>query len=554
MSSGRLRVLCTYLQLKSQHALHKNLRFAPLSSFSITNSPHPKGEHYGTPTLQKSLEKYLQYVKPLIADEFIRSPEGSELQNLLVERAKMEENWLFDWWLASYLNFREPVVVHSSPGVRMQTMNFRSDQEWLTQAAAVIQGVLNFKAKLESGALETEFTSNGSAMCMSQYYAALGNCRISGIPNDRILSRQGGPKSTVEVCNISVLYRNRLFNLVFSDNVSRNPLPLGTIYRQLENIVQTVQHLPPTPPIGLLTSLPRDDWAKAHAELRQSFRNADNFSSLERSLFVLCLDDTANLPPAEKSTNNMWDLPARDTVSALHMLHGNLISSGNRWFDKTVEFIVSRDGAVGLNFEHTPADAGVHMALIEEVYAAMEQILVPESRMPTFANPQECEWELSSSIQDEIERAGHLLKDTPRQRAQLLHEAVRKHQDYTRELTDGKAFDRHLLGLRLLANSLRSSRPELYERAQILFTDFTYLTANHYRLSTSQTRSKADLAAVFGPVVPNGYGVCYNIHPDFIQLTATAFRTSSETREPRELLEHLFTALNDMMTLVTQNA
>lgn len=139
--------------------------------------------------------------------------------------------------------------------------------------------------------------------------------------------------------------------------------------------------------------------------------NANNFSSVERSLFVLCLDDSANLPPAEQFTTDSQDsLPTRDTVSALNMLHGNLHNSGNRWFDKTVQFVVSRDGSVGLNFEHTPSDAGPHLALVEEVYEAMAQTSGSEGQLPPCALPSERVWDISTHINDEIHRAGDVMK------------------------------------------------------------------------------------------------------------------------------------------------
>ena len=34
---------------------------------------------------------------------------------------------------------------------------------------------------------------------------------------------------------------------------------------------------------------------------------------------------------------------------------------------------------------------------------------------------------------------------------------------------------------------------------------------------------------LYGPVVANGYGVCYNIHPDNMVFAVTAFKSEEET-------------------------
>lgn len=46
------------------------------------------------------------------------------------------------------------------------------------------------------------------------------------------------------------------------------------------------------------------------------------------------------------------------TVASKQFIHGggSSANSANRWFDKTVQFIVSEDGYVGLTYEHSPSE------------------------------------------------------------------------------------------------------------------------------------------------------------------------------------------------------
>jgi hypothetical protein len=64
----------------------------------------------------------------------------------------------------------------------------------------------------------------------------------------------------------------------------------------------------------------------------------------------------------------------RDDVSlANQMLHGlgTKLNSANRWYDKTMQFIISEDGACGLNYEHSPSEGIAVVQLIEHLLKYM---------------------------------------------------------------------------------------------------------------------------------------------------------------------------------------
>ena len=64
----------------------------------------------------------------------------------------------------------------------------------------------------------------------------------------------------------------------------------------------------------------------------------------------------------------------RDFVSlGEQILHGgkNLLNGSNRWYDKTMQFIIGTDGLFGLNYEHSPAEAIAVIQLIEHLFKYM---------------------------------------------------------------------------------------------------------------------------------------------------------------------------------------
>jgi len=67
-------------------------------------------------------------------------------------------------------------------------------------------------------------------------------------------------------------------------------------------------------------------------------------------------------------------------------------------------------------------------------------------------------------------------------------------------LCEGQGFDRHLLGLKQMAQQEDCSVPELYR-------DLAYSLINHIILSTSTLPDPSVQNGAFAPVVPNGYGI-----------------------------------------------
>ncbi|KAI6661345.1 Carnitine O-acetyltransferase [Oopsacas minuta] len=106
--------------------------------------------------------------------------------------------------------------------------------------------------------------------------------------------------------------------------------------------------------------------------------------------------------------------------------------------------------------------------------------------------------------------------------AHLLRQAVEAHRSYTIEAVNGQGVDRHLLGLKLISKEKGVLLPEI-------FSDPTYSHSLHITLSTSQVPSQHQLTLCFGPVVPDGYGVCYNPRENEFRICVSTFRSCPTT-------------------------
>lgn len=136
----------------SKQELSTNLTSAKLFKNSLNLPSLP------VPTLRQTIEKYLKSVTPFLTDEELDNTKhllaqfcsdngvGTKLQNLLLQKAKTEENWLEAWWLKhAYLGYRDPVVIFSSPGLVFPFENFENEYQRLFYTASLILGAVEYK-------------------------------------------------------------------------------------------------------------------------------------------------------------------------------------------------------------------------------------------------------------------------------------------------------------------------------------------------------------------------------------------------------------------------
>lgn len=105
----------------------------------------------------------------------------------------------------------------------------------------------------------------------------------------------------------------------------------------------------------------------------------------------------------------------------------------------------------------------------------------------------------------------------------------------------GQGFDRHLFGLRKLAESEGLSLP--------LFQDPSYLHLNHIILSTSTLSTDSVLLGGFAPVTPDGYGVGYGVMDEWLGSQVSTY----PTRDGAEFCHHLERVLDDIFEVLHGN-
>uniref|UniRef100_A0A665TYM2 Carnitine O-acetyltransferase-like n=1 Tax=Echeneis naucrates TaxID=173247 RepID=A0A665TYM2_ECHNA len=568
------------------------------------------------PPLQQTCERYIMALEPIVeVDELKYTKElvedfqkaggvGERLQRGLEKRACNTENWLSEWWVRlAYLEYRMPVVVHSSPGLVLPHMNFSDKQGQIRFAAKLIAGVLDFKTMIDNETLPVEYLG-GKPLCMNQYYEVLSSCRVPGLKRDSVVNHARSSPSPKHI----VVVNNSQFFVLDVYNSDGTPLTVDQLSLQLKRICSS-SVAKCTEPVGILTTQHRDSWGRAYINLIKDKTNKESVDAIQRSIFTLCLDGAMPAVSEEMYRSS----------AAVQMLHGGGTqwNSGNRWFDKTLQFIIGEDGTCGANYEHAPAEGPPIVALIDHVVEYTRKPEMVQPPMVPLPSPKKLHFSITPEIKRDIEEAklaqdldirvimfGHFGKNIPKaykmspdafiqmalqlayyrmyQRCCATYESaslrmfrlgrtdtirstssasaafvagrcivmflspsVKAHRSYTNMAINGQAIDRHLLGLKMQAVDDKLSIPDL-------FKDAAYAKALHYQLSTSQVPSKTDCVMCFGPVVPNGYGVCYNPMNNHINFAVSSFNSCEETNAA-DLAQAVEDALLDMRKLLEQN-
>lgn len=323
------------------------------------------------PTLQETLSKYLRTVQPLVTedewamtkkkvDAFLHEGVGNTLQARLLERAEKTNktsSWLYDWWNEyAYFGYRDPTVIHVNYFFHFQDDPRRTCP--LARSASLIQAIVAFREKVVTQTLEPEMARH-APLCSIQYQAMFHACRIPSKPSDHVLGYSPEHSS-----HVLVIRNNKFF--VFDVLRKGQPLSEEELKIQLKRIMDmagTEKDLP----LGVLTTEHRDTWADLRTQLLQSHpSHARLLEKIQSAMFVLCLDEAAPVT-REECARVFW--------------HGD---GRNRWFDKSLQFIVCANGKAGFNGEHSLMDATPTGRLCEWI---LKYSPPPSSLSPLPAEP-----------------------------------------------------------------------------------------------------------------------------------------------------------------------
>uniref|UniRef100_H3HDE6 Choline/carnitine acyltransferase domain-containing protein n=1 Tax=Phytophthora ramorum TaxID=164328 RepID=H3HDE6_PHYRM len=555
------------------------------------------------PSLEQTLELYVQSCEPLltpselehtkaVCHDFLHGA-GPQLHAILQERADTERNWIEEWWETfAYLQPRYPSAININwYGVLPGNWGPR-DMSQCEAASIFTHAILKFRKNL----LEEKYPPEkmmGRPLCMYTYSRMFNTCVIPGEECDEMVSYPHDAK------HILVLRNNCMWAVQVFDDKGEE-IPLADILRQFELVRDEATglfDLERYPPVSVLTSENRTNWAKARDHIMSlDDINKQSFDLIERALFCVALDE---------SSASTYDEIARNCL---------LGDGRNRWYDKPFTLIIHENARGGLNGQHAWADALVVVRLFDYCIKYVNENFKAKfanraELKPTLdIKPKRLDWVLDNAAYTAIECAsaavGKMIhnsdiatmqfnhygtaflkryKLTPdffmQMAIQLAHykmhtkeslafvktmesnasdgtkwdalrAAIDAHKETLKKALTGDGIDRHLMGLQIVTEmSGITPKPSI-------FTDRAFELSKKFLVSTSNISGGPGASPIWGgfsAMYNEGYGVCYALQPDRINVSITCYHVCPET-SATTFKRHLETALLEMVDLcLTRN-
>ncbi|XP_039220863.1 carnitine O-palmitoyltransferase 1, brain isoform isoform X2 [Crotalus tigris] len=356
------------------------------------------------PAIKDTMRRYLESIRPLTTDaEFhrmtglVRDFErtlGPHLQWYLTLKSWWAPNSVSDWWEEYvYLRGRSPLMVNSNY-YGMDFLYVTPTPIQAARAGNLVYAMLQYRRKLIREEIKPMLIQGCLPTCSAQYERMFNTDRVPGLEGDKIQHLQDSD-------HIAVYHAGRLFRVsLYYKGRLLEPCELQA---QFEAIL-----CDPTPPLPGEEKLPsmtageRDSWARARHTYFQSGINKQSLNIIEKAAFFLTLD-TSEQGLLGPNPGQALDIYAKS------LLHGHCC---DRWFDKSFNLIVYRNGKAGINAEHSWADAPIVGHLWEYTLATDSFQLGYDDdgnckgKMdPNVPPPQKLEWEISPECQEVILRS-----------------------------------------------------------------------------------------------------------------------------------------------------
>ncbi|RLN47323.1 hypothetical protein BBJ28_00002320 [Nothophytophthora sp. Chile5] len=538
------------------------------------------------PPLEQTLEQYAKSCEPLltaselehtkaVCHDFLHGV-GPQLQAILQERADTERNWIEEWWETfAYMQPRYPSAINVNwYGVLPGNWGPR-DMSQCEAASIFAHAILKYRKNLLGEKYPPE-KMMGRPLCMFTYSRMFNTCVIPGEECDEMVSYPHDAK------HILVLRNNCMWAVrVLDDNDEE--IPLADVLRQFELVREEATglfDLERYPPVSVLTSENRTNWAKIarncllgdgrnrwfdkpftliiHENARGGLNGQHAWADalVVVRLFDYCIKyvnenfkakfaDRANLKPTlnlkPKRLEWVLDNSAYTAIECASAAVGKMIHNSDV---ATMQF--NHYGTAFLKRYKLTPDFFMQMAIqlahfkmhqrVPAVYETAHTRMFYHGRTETIRALSNESLAFVRKMESDASEG---------EKWDALRTAINAHKETLKNALTGDGIDRHMMGLQIVAEmSGITPKPSL-------FTDHAFEASKKFLVSTSNISGGPGASPIWGgfsAMYNEGYGVCYALQPDRINVSITAYHVCKET-SAATFKRFLETALLDMVDL-----
>ncbi|XP_071460431.1 palmitoyl thioesterase CPT1C isoform X4 [Marmota flaviventris] len=347
------------------------------------------------PSVQDTVRKYLESVRPVLSDEDFDWTTGLAQEFLKLQASLLQWYlWLKSWWASNYVSdwWEEFVYLRSRNSLMVNSNYYMMDFLYVTptplqaaRAGNAVHALLLYRHRLNRQEIPPNLLMGMRPLCSAQYEKIFNTTRVPGVQKDYIRHLQDSR-------HVAVFHRGRFFRVgTHSQNGLLSPRALEQQFQRI--LDDPSPACPHEEHLAALTAAPRGMWAQVRKSLKTQAAQA--LEAVEGAAFFVSL-------AAEPAGLTRED-PAASLDAYAHAL---LVGRGHdRWFDKSFTLIVFSNGKLGLSVEHSWADCPIsgHMW---EFTLATECFQLGYSADghckghpdPTLPQPQRLQWDLPEQV------------------------------------------------------------------------------------------------------------------------------------------------------------
>nr|XP_044615035.1 carnitine O-palmitoyltransferase 1, brain isoform isoform X2 [Equus asinus] len=524
------------------------------------------------PSVQDTVRKYLESVRPVLSDEDFDWTAGLAQEFLKLQASLLQ--WylrLKYWWASNYVSdwWEEFVYLRSRNSLMVNSNYYMMDFLYVTptpvqaaRAGNAVHALLLYRHRLNRQEILPTLLMGMRPLCSAQYEKIFNTTRIPGIQKDHI-------RHLRDSRHVAVFHRGRFFRV--GTHSQSGLLSPRALEQQFQRILDDPSPAcPHEEHLAALTAAP--SWFDKSFSL-MVFSNGKLGLSVEHSWadcpisghmweFTLATEcfhlgysadghckghPDPSLPHPQRLH---WDLPDKIHLSISLALRGAKTLSGN--IDCHV-FPFSHFGKSFIKRCHLSSDSFIQMALQLAHFRDRGQFcLTYESTMTRLflegrtETVRSCTREACNFV-----RAMEDREKTDPQCLALFRVAVDKHQALLKAAMSGQGVDRHLFALYIVSQFLHLQSP---------FLDQVH--SEQWQLATSQipvqqvhlfdVHNYPDYVSSgggFGPADDHGYGVSYIFMGDDTITFHISSKKSSTKTDSHRLGQHIEDALLDVASL-----
>jgi carnitine O-acetyltransferase len=335
----------------------------------------------------------LQRLKSKLVFEIYGATQAKKQQERLLALARQQPvNWCAAGLTRFWLSCRGGL-----PFTNNYAMLLEDDPhaESLTERAArLIVAALQLYQSVRMDVLPTDMADD-RPLEMGQYSRCFATHRVPRAHCDEVVTITGSQ-------HIAVLVGGSLHYLVVDPQRAVWSLP--AIRQALKEMVaqeaKRSDHEAGAP--GMFTALPRDDWARLRDGMLEDPHNKQALMLLEKALFVVCLD--AHIAPVGL------------TGLSTNLRDGNF---HNRFYDKSMQIIVTENGKAGLCFERSAVDGSVALGFAARLQRESLRLPAMEQASPPSQGQlrhRAVDWSLSRALKRRLRAAERTVTEMREQR------------------------------------------------------------------------------------------------------------------------------------------